>query len=372
MTSRLHIRRTATRKSTSERELPPIVSQNRESRCLYSMIELETIDQLSRFKEIEPEWLSFANTVPGLTPFQLPAWQLTWWDHYGSGELHVMAFRDRNSMVGLVPAFLHSWKGKRQMTLIGSGISDYLDPAISPNYNEAVVTCLRDHLQSIDYDVCDWQDLSRNTPLQLLRTDKSYAFEIAPGVPCTEIRVSGSFEDFWQARSKDLRRNVRRYGDRAGASGELQFDATSEADLDLVEALVRLHAARWEKEGQPGMVAANGSAEFLKKVFPRLARAGMLLLFSMRYKRKIAAVIAAFPYRRILYSYLSAFDPEAEHFGFGRALLFEALRYSHENHYSAWNFLRGSEPYKYSWGAKDIPRCRLLLKRRAQIQSASS
>ena len=333
----------------------------------YFMLELEIVDHTSRFKEIEPEWLSFANTVPGLTPFQLPTWQLIWWKRFGSGELHIMVFRNRSLMVGVIPAFLHSWNNKRQMTLIGSGISDYLDPAISPSYCEAVVDCLRDHLHSVDYEVCDWQDLSQDTPLKLLQVDESYTLKIAPDTPCTEIPLSGSFEEFWGARSSGLRRNVRRYSDQARKSGELQFQTMSGADPELVDSLIRLHTARWERARLPGMVAANGSAEFLREVIERFGRARMLYFFSMRYQRKIVAVIASFPYRRILYSYLSAFDPEHEHFGFGRMLLFEALRHSYEKNYLVWNFLRGSEPYKYSWGARDIPRCRLTLSRQTQI-----
>lgn len=172
-------------------------------------------------------------------------------------------------------------------------------------------------------------------------------------------------------RPKDLRRNVRRYGDRARQSGEVAFHATSEADPELIDSLIGLHAARWERKGQPGMVNANGSAEFLKTMLKRFAAAKMLLLFSMRYERKIAAIVAVFPYRRTMYSYLSAFDPEHELLGFGRTLLFESLRYSYEKNYASWNFLRGSEPYKYSWGARDIPKCRFILRRQAQFHGAS-
>ncbi|HEY7305168.1 MAG TPA: GNAT family N-acetyltransferase, partial [Bryobacteraceae bacterium] len=58
-----------------------------------------------------------------------------------------------------------------------------------------------------------------------------------------------------------------------------------------------------------------------------------------------------------------AFDPEYSTFGFGRTLLYHALRYAFETGYESWNFLRGNEPYKFDWGARSIPKARLLITR---------
>ena len=38
-----------------------------------------------------------------------------------------------------------------------------------------------------------------------------------------------------------------------------------------------------------------------------------------------------------------------------------ALEYAHRHGYGQWNFLRGGEPYKFSWGAQAIPKCRVLI-----------
>jgi len=79
------------------------------------------------------------------------------------------------------------------------------------------------------------------------------------------------------------------------------------------------------------------------------------------------AVVLALRNRTTLYSYLSAFDPDYEQLGFGRELLGQAIRYAHEHGYRTWNFMRGDEPYKYSWGARPIPKCRLILEASRQV-----
>lgn len=266
--------------------------------------------------------------------------------------------------MGVVPCFRHHWNGLRQMTLIGSGISDYLEPAIDPRYCPAILDQLRNHLaEDQEWDVCDWQDLSVETPLSRLRSDGGFELAASPDVACTEIALKGSFDEFRAGRSKDLKRNLRRYRQKAEAIGPLQFEVVDEAHPALMKALVELHTAKWQKRGEPGMIQANSSAEFLSEVAREFEARDMLRFFSLRFQDKVAAMILAFPYRKTMFGYLTAFDPEHEAFGFGRALLFEALRHCYENGYEAWNFLRGEEPYKFWWGAELIPKCRVRLSR---------
>src|SRR5579885_2941355 len=102
-------------------------------------LETEVICDPAQLKELKQEWLALASRIPQATPFQLPQWMLTWLQHFGSGELRTLLFRRGSRIVGLLPAFIHPWRGQKQMTLIGSGISDYPDPLIDPGFaNEAI------------------------------------------------------------------------------------------------------------------------------------------------------------------------------------------------------------------------------------------
>jgi CelD/BcsL family acetyltransferase involved in cellulose biosynthesis len=332
------------------------------------MIETEIVDNLSRLDELTSEWSALARSIESITPFQLPEWLITWWAHFGGGQLHIMVFRDGHKLVGVVPCFLHEWNNKRQMTLIGSGISDYLEPPIDPNYTQQVLEALQGHLAACpDWEVCDWQDLSCDIPLQNLAPGNSVEVRISEDVPCSEVRFSGTFEEFWSGRPKDMRRNLRRYTQRALLNGELQFNTTGKADPELLDALMRLHAARWQRRGEAGMIEANGSADFLRTVSADFANRDMLRFFTIRYERQIAALVLTFLYANKIYSYMSAFDPQFEPLGFGRNLLYESMRLCYERGYHAWNFLRGNESYKCSWGAEPIAKCRLKLTRNTGV-----
>lgn len=314
---------------------------------------LEIVREIHRLRQIEDQWRELVEADAASTPFQLPGWLFTWWDHFGSGSLHAIVFRENATLLGILPCFRHEWEEKRQFTLVGSGISDYLDPPISPNLLER----LQQHLdETSDWDVCNWQDLSAGTFLQKLR-----GAVVHPEMQCSEAPLTGDFEQFWEGRSKDLRRNVRRYSQRARDMGPLQFDATDEPEPELIDALIRLHGARWKEQGEPGMIATNRSEHFLRAVTAEMAREDVLRFFALRFRREVVAVIMAFRYKNKIYAYMSAFDPDYESLGFGRTLLYEGFRHAYAEGYEAWNFLRGDEPYKSSWGAEPIERCRIVI-----------
>ncbi len=260
-------------------------------------------------------------------------------------------------MNAILPCFLHEWEGRRQLTLIGTGISDYLDPLIDVEPSKLFVEALQDHLEhKKDWDICNWQDLSAGTPLRELKMAS-----VCPDTPCSAIPLTGTFEELWHSRSKDMRRNLRRYSERAKKIGSVEFEVSSAAGKEWLDELVRLHAARWEKQGETGMIAANRSEAFLREIASEFAALEQLRFFGIRFKGKIAALVLTFVHNNQVFSYMSAFDPEYEILGFGRTLLYEAIQYSYQHGYTAWNFLRGEEPYKFSWGAQSIPKSRIVL-----------
>lgn len=320
-------------------------------------MQLEVIRDANRLLQFAPEWSAFAKSQPSVTPFQLPEWLLTWWSHFGSDSPRVFVVR-RQECVAVLPCFLHDWKGKRQLTLVGSGISDYLDPLLVASERCAILSCIRDELAAThDWDVCDWQDLASDTPLASLTENTEKHEEVI----CRELQFAGTFEDYWLELPRHLRRNVRRYGDKARQQGALEFHVAGSADRSLLHALIHLHGARWSARGEPGMIAANHSQEFLFEVAQRFAAQDMLRIFSLLYDGRTAAIILAFVYGGVVYGYLTGFDPTLKQFSLASVLLAESLRECWRQDLRAWNFCRGDETYKADWRGQAIRRCRLVL-----------
>lgn len=333
------------------------------------MLRLEVITEIDRLIAIKESWSRLQEQLDYVTPFQTPEWLLTWWHHFGSGDPRVFVFKSSNDhIVGVLPAFLHEWQGKRQLTLIGSGLSDFLEPAFVPEVAHKAICCLWEYLDdSAEWEICNLQDLSADTLLADCTAVHSWEVSSIADIPCSEIPINDQFAAFWEKRPAGLRRNVRRYRDKADQTGRVEIGITEAGNAECLDALIRLHSARWREQGKPGMIAASRSAEFLRDITKTFEEQHRLVFFSLRFQGGLAAVILAFPYRRTLYAYLSAFDPAYAALGFGRTLLYAALEHAFSNGYRAWNFLRGNEPYKVDWGAHTIPKARLIIRREPQL-----
>lgn len=319
------------------------------------MLRVEVIRSFDRLQQIAGQWNALADSIEGVTPFQLPAWQLTWWRHFGSGNIHSFAFWNNQHLSGLIPAFRHLWEGRRQITLIGSGISDYLEPLLADSKAVELLSC--ELANDPAWDVCLWQDLAAETPLSRII---SLHATTEPDMPCSAIPLTlGTFEGFWGKRGPDLRRNIKRYAAKAEAQGGPMHFAVHPIQSELIDTLIDLHARRWQKQGQAGMVELNRSGDFLREI----TAIENCRIFSLRWKDEVVAITAGFLRERTIYSYLSAFDPHYEILGFGRFLLYQSLQWAKENGFTRWDFLRGTEAYKASWGAEVTPKLRLVITR---------
>ena len=253
--------------------------------------------------------------------------------------------------------FLHEWRRHRQLSLIGSGISDYLEPVFAPDHSSRIVIRIARELKKWqDWDICDWRDLSRDTPLGFLGT-------VVADAPCTTIPIEHPFQFYLASRPKDLRDNLRRYRTKAEAAAPITFEVTGAAEESLMHALIDLHRFRPESAGQIGAIDATRFEGFIRSLAAAFAERGWLSLFAIRFGGRIAAVLLAFTWRTKIFSYLSAGDPRYEALGFGRELLAQAIRYAHENGCRGWDFLRGDEQYKFSWGALPIEKRRVIIQR---------
>lgn len=319
---------------------------------------LEVVAGAADLAAVESEWSTLV-----CNPFHSPEWMLAWWRQFGSGDLHTLTFREQGRLAAIIPAFLHRWNGRRQITLVGSGITDHLDPPIEQCCEAEVLALLQAHLESdTTWDICDWQDLSAGTPLRRI-TSGSLQVCAQSDTECSVVSLPDTPEEFWKARSKDLRRNIARYRKKVERQGALAVEIACDARPELVEGLIALHEARWRARGEAGMIAANRSGPFLCDIAQAFGRRGILRLFALRFRGELAAAILAWLDNGTLSFYMSGFEPGFEWFSPGQILLAECLRYSYEQGCRTWDFLRGSEAYKFAWGAKPVPKCRVAITR---------
>ena len=332
-----------------------------ERRLLVTPLTLEVVREVAHAEAIEAEWTRFANSLPAITPFQLPAWQLTWWKHFGAG-LHIMMFRSLDALVAVVPCYLTEQNSQPTLRLLGSGLGSYQEPPIASAQRMDVATLLKSHLlANTSWQACDWRDLSTTSPLASLQLGDRFDLKASPDSEWSQVPIQGTFQQYWDARSFSLRRNFLKYLDNTSVVADRpRLEVVNQADPEFVNALIRLQS----DQSAAFTHAKEGAAAFLIDLVNVCDRADLLRMFGLRYNKKLVAASLCFLHRNTVYAFASGHDPDFEALGFGRLLLFESLRYAFQQGYRGWNFLRGNEPYKLLWGAQVAPTAQVSIERK--------
>jgi hypothetical protein len=172
--------------------------------------------------------------------------------------------------------------------------------------------------------------------------------------PVTWAEMAAGLPSGLRTGSRRTRRRLEKIGAR--------FEEAAATTLDeFLEALCRLHTARWQSRSEPGMLAEANLRAFHSEAAREMLRRGMLRLYGLRAGSRLLAVLYGFAARGRFYAYLSGFDPAVERFSPGAALLAMVIEQSIEEGLREFDLLRKRESYKYLWGAEEQVNRRLLV-----------
>jgi len=319
-------------------------------------LRLETISSAQELYSLRGDWCALWNRCPEATPFQSPAWLLPWWRHLGRGRLHTLALRDGERLIGLVPAFRAAYFGLplRRICLLGTGNTDYLDALIDPHFTaDAANTLLNALTGSLGGAFLDLQQLRSGSPLLSAATPEGYRTLSFPQEVCPELSLPPTLAELRAALPTRLASNLRYYRrriEREGGTFEMADSETLSAGLD---ALFSLHQARWRRRRLPGVFSAIRVQAFHREAAAELLERGWLRLHLLRLNSTVGAALYVLNCRGRGYYYAGGFDPELSRLSPGTALTGRAIEDAITLGSGAFDFLRGDEPYKYAWGAKN-------------------
>jgi CelD/BcsL family acetyltransferase involved in cellulose biosynthesis len=326
---------------------------------------IEEITTSAGLEALAPAWQDLWEQAPAATPFHAPAWLIPWWREVGGGELRVIAARRDGRLVGLLPMYLQHEADGGKLLPLGVAISDYLDGLFDqdcgPDVAEAMLRRLADRN---DWRCCELHPLRPGTPLLDARmplgcTDQVLAFE-----PCLVVEIPAGARELSDVLPRKIRANLRSFRRRAEQSGEVSFETATTATVSgFLDALFRLHEARWRQRGQPGVLADPAIRRFHRVAAPLLLNAGLLRLHVLRLDDRIIAALYVLRARRVAWIYLIGFDPDLDLISPGTLVFGYSIQQAMGENALEVDFLRGRERYKYFWGARERPCYGRMLKR---------
>ncbi len=315
---------------------------------------VEILQSDADVQRIAPEWLSLWRVDSRATPFQSPYWNLAWWRHLNpGGTLAVVTVRDRGELIGLAPWQCGGGMG-RTLTFIGRGVSDYLDVVSRPHFRiQWLPEIARNIMRQLNCDGCDFDELSRRCGL-MDDQDRGMSGVVEGGSICPVLQLPETVEQLDRAISPKASKSLGYYRRRLVRSHCCEIESANQRNLDyLLSELSRLHHEIWSARGQCGVLYGKGIADFHQDAALGLLHEGALRLYLLRIDGCSAAAFYGFCCHQRTYYYLGGFAPKFARLNPGTLLIGHAIEQAIHEGSREFNFLRGSEHYKYWWGAQD-------------------
>lgn len=322
------------------------------------------LDGYHALPDLHARWQALCDRTPGCTPFQRPEWLLPWVRHFGPAEpwiltVHAVDGADER-LVGLVPLFRYereqdgTWK--RVLALLGAGLSDHLDVLIEPGWERPALDAVLDELarRGTDWDRCELDEQQLASPLLGDALPPGWSAESAHQSACPVLALPQRLDELDQHVPESHLRRFRQYRRRAQREGVLRLErADAHSRNRLLDGLLQLHARRWHELGEHGVLARPGMREFHGEVTAGFAARAALGLYGLWLEDRLIACLYGLVEARTLCFYLSGFDPDAAHLSPGTLIVGMVIEDAIAHGMARFDFLRGSEPYKYWWGASE-------------------
>ncbi len=336
-----------------------------------------SFDSLSTEKST---WNRLAQDIP----FRTWEWLEAWWRYYGLGDegrligernLLLLAVRDEhNQLVGIAPWYQEITRtGTRVVKFLGDGevCSEYADVLCQRGAETKVAKALAEWLtvtnESSRAKAADTWDRLELLPID--ESDSTISFllnelkqhgnhVICDNAPrCWRIALPETWDEYLKKCSKQLRNRLRGADRTWMQSGRVKFNsAPHDGDVDTAfDVLVDLHQRRWQSRGLPGCFTSRAFAAFHREVWEKFATEGRAMIHWLELDGQPLAVDYVLTGAKTMYGYQSGINPDQLSILPGHLMNMVALKNAIENGFSAYDFLRGDEPYKAHLRAEPRP-----------------
>jgi CelD/BcsL family acetyltransferase involved in cellulose biosynthesis len=337
------------------------------------VLELRVVETAAGFDALQEAWSSL-HEASGAGVFQSYEWQRAWWRHLGEQDrrrsLHLVTLSRAGRLVGVAPFQVERIPALgplrlRRLSFLGTVLTDYLDLLVLPGFEADCHEALAAHLAALrgSIDVLSLGDLpdgsaTREGLLAALRRHglQGEAF-VSERCPRTALQETwkATLDSFGGQHRRQLAKRCRQLQERFTV--ELEVCRRRE-DLDRdVEAFMAMHQHRWTSVGRRGVYADPPVAAFQREVARGFFDRGWLYLAFLRLDGARVAALCGFRHGGALAYYLNGVAEFGEARRFSPGLVQHCLCMEDliGQGVRVYDFLRGTERYKYECGAVDVP-----------------
>ncbi len=311
------------------------------------------------FAGLAREWAALLTEATGYSIFATPEWAETWWRSFGGdSELHILAVRDDGDLLAIAPLFIEMVGGVPLVRLVGGiEVTDYTDIICAPGATAQVWKHVLAHLETEGHTNLDLHNVPGASAtvdfFRHLADEGTYQVTIAVEDVCPVLApLPPDWESYLNTLNRmhrhELRRKLRRLMDNVDLEAQVIWQHEDvAAAMDEFIALHRLSSPDKATFMDARMVG------FFHAVAQMCQERGWLSLGFLTVQGKKVAATMSFTYGGSYRLYNSGFDPAYDALSVGYVLKALSVQRAIELGMERYDFLQGSERYKYELGGKD-------------------
>ncbi len=319
---------------------------------------------LQSFQEIQTEWEELLSLSPVNTLYLTPQWQQIWWDTFGDGK-EMAGFYVRNS--GDVMAIASLARQGDAVTFMGGPETfDYNDflvrPGFEPTFFDQLLRCMEEK----SFKTLTLCSLAENSPTLAYLPERArqegYRVEVTEEDVAPGLALPSTWEDYLALLSKKDRHELRRKFRRLESVENWRWyclDDEEQVNARLDDFLRLMRMSDKEKD----LYMTEQRESFFRRIAQLTSQMGLLKLFFLEMDGEPVATTLCFDYGSSRLLYNSGYNPEHAYFSVGLLLNALCLGDAIEQGKEYFDFLRGSEPYKYHLGGQNRNLYQMVVKR---------
>jgi CelD/BcsL family acetyltransferase involved in cellulose biosynthesis len=333
-------------------------------------VRLETFTSFAAAETVASEWDDLIAQVDG-SLYMSFSWCRVWWQHYGDRrELRLMAIRDGDELVGVLPFFIERLGSVlaqvRVAKLVGSDstiaiVDAPLHEGVMPAaFRMAIAQLLRD-------DRCDVVHFGPCSEIAQVEAIRGAVGELAGEARMLRDRDVGAstvfemrdgFDAYLKSLSKNQRSNYKRNVNKLNNAFNFSVDVVSDAATLEHEfgAFVEMHQAQWHAVNKLGHFGDwPGSREFMRDLVEELVGTDQVRLIRLLADQRVVTYYFCFKRGDTFYWRLPArLTGEWDQFGLGRVGLMKMIEVAASEGATAIEAGNGRYAYKDKLNATSL------------------
>ncbi len=314
------------------------------------IIKAESFDSLAQAYRTNP-------TLMFPSVFVTPAFLESWWQsfHEEKSEASIMSIWSGENLLGIAPLQIKD----SVASFIGSpDVCDYLDFITVPGKEREFFGAFFDDLKNRGMKELDLnpvrQDSGTMTVLTDIAVERGYEVALKQEDVSLETALPKSWDEYLALLDGKQRHELRRKLRRLNSAGSVEYKIVEDSrdTAGAFDTFLNLFAG---SKGEKTAFMTEKMAGFFRKLTDSLSKAGLIRFGALSLEREIIAMVMCFEYKDIVYLYNSAYNPDYSELSPGIASKAYYIRDSIEKGKKIFNFLKGSETYKYQMGGSEVP-----------------